>query len=181
MPVRNRGGIVQKMARAPLTPVTATVIAATEAQKFPENTTPWKPQPDNAGDKVHDLAGAGIDMSGPQDHADHRDDVAAAAHDSDFNVGELAFAKNQRQEDADGIGPDEKPELHEREDDHADIANGERESTDLARPLLGGKPVADDAAFLVSEPRHVFRTIGEQPQQAQADEDDRQPLEQKHP
>src|SRR4029453_2125286 len=34
MPVRNRGGIVQKIARAPLTPVSATAIHITDTQKF---------------------------------------------------------------------------------------------------------------------------------------------------
>ena len=32
IPVRNRGGIVQKMARAPLMPVTATAIQKTDIQ-----------------------------------------------------------------------------------------------------------------------------------------------------
>src|SRR5687768_17179220 len=37
-PVRNRGGIVQKMARAPLMPVTATAIQTTDIQNSPRNT-----------------------------------------------------------------------------------------------------------------------------------------------
>src|SRR5262245_31531066 len=36
-PVRNLGGIVQKIARAPLTPVTATAIHTTDTQKLLSN------------------------------------------------------------------------------------------------------------------------------------------------
>src|SRR5262245_1749366 len=53
MPVRKRGGMVQKIARAPLTPVTATAIHTTESQKlFLNRIAPRKPHADTAHDSA---------------------------------------------------------------------------------------------------------------------------------
>ena len=135
MPVRNRGGMVQKIARAPLMPVTATAIPRPTPRSCPANRiAPRKPQADKhtRERQVDDLAAAAVDMAGPQDHPDHRHDIAATADKADLDVGELAFTQDQRQEDADAVRADQESELREREDDDAHIADG--------RPPGGGPP-----------------------------------------
>ena len=131
--------------------------------------------------KVHDLAAAPIDVAGPQNHPDHCRDVAAAADEADLDVGELTFAEDQRQEDPDAVGADQESELREREDNDAHVADGDRQVPDLPRARLSLQPLADDAALLVVQPCHILETIGKEPQQADTEEHDRQPLDQKQP
>ena len=120
-------------------------------------------------------------MAGPQDHPNHCDDVTAAADKADFDVGQFAFTQHQRKEDADRIRANQETELHQGEDDDPHIADGYTEVANLAWTAFGKQSIANDAALLVGQPRHILRPIGQQPEQADADQHDGQSLDDEEP
>ena len=117
MPVRKRGGIVQKMPARSVDPVSATVRPHTDTQKFARKRSRRgspRPRRRHASARLTTLLPRRSTCAGPQNHADGRHDVAAAGHEPDLDIRELPVLENLRQEDADAVGADQKSELHAR-------------------------------------------------------------------
>ena len=119
MPVRKRGGIVQKIPRAALMPVSATV---TNVERHPEvrggNRAGKSDGRRQTGQReVDDLAAALVHLPGPDNHADSRHHVATARDKPDLEIREVSKLDDLRQKETDAVGSDEKSELHAREDE----------------------------------------------------------------
>ena len=75
----------------------------------------------------------------------------------------------------------QKAELRERQEDHAHVTYRHAEMANLTRTPFSLQSLADDAALFVGQPGHVLGPIGEEPEQADADQHDRQSFDDEQP